>query len=76
MCLRNLDINAVATIGNHVEAKIMVAFLNHHPLSRCIGVADKEIDITCQTTRATDLAGRKQPVVGPAGQAGPMLDAT
>ena len=73
MCFWNRNIDTIAAVGNHVKAKVVEFFLDNNLLTRCIGVANKEVDIACQTLLFCDLPCRKQPVVGPTGQTSPML---
>ena len=73
MCFWNRNIDAIAAVGNHIEAKVVEFFLDNNLLTGCIGVTDKEVDIACQTLLFCDLPCRKQPVVGPTGQACPMF---
>ena len=73
MCFWNRNIDAVTPVRDHVEAKVVEFFLNNNLLARCVGVADKEVDVECQTLLFCNLSFREQPIVGPSGQARPMI---
>ena len=71
----HLHIDPVEAVGQHLEAQVGVELLHVDVLSGLVLVGDEEVHVAAQAAVLGPRTSRQEPVVGPAGEAGPVLRA-
>ena len=72
---RDVDIDAVTPVRNHVEPEVLVELLHLDGLPGLVHVSDKETDVAPQLISLALFPRGNEPKVGPPCEAGPVLEA-